>query len=172
MKQIEVGGTELLKMTGASKTQLNYWIRSDAVVPEVNAYGSGSRRVYNSRNIMEVAICKELNKFGLSPVIMKVVLDELRGPCVWMDEEEILSFGNFSGGGPSFVVGGETLNYWEFIKQYPTKRLIMAIEIGNNGYFVTRLADIEDLTSIYLARPFLSLVLIDLAGIETELGLR
>lgn len=171
MKQIEVGGTELLKMTKASKTQLNYWIRSGAVVPEVNAHGSGSRRIYNSRNISEVAICKELNKFGLSPVIMKVALDELRGPCVWMDEGKILLYGNFSGNESSSVVGGETLNYWDFIKEFPSERLIMAVEIGGNGDFCVRLNDMKTLISI-LARPLLSLVLIDLAGIKMELGLR
>ena len=75
----DIGGTELLKITGATKTQLNYWIRSGAVVPEVDVHGSGRRRVYSNRNITEVGICVELNKFGLSPVVMKVAIDGLRG---------------------------------------------------------------------------------------------
>jgi DNA-binding transcriptional MerR regulator len=155
----EVGGTELLEMTGATKTQLNYWIRSGAIKPRKDVSGSGKRREYSHRNIIETAICLELNKFGLSPDVMKVALDYLREPCVWDTGDGVL----FAGG-----IGSET--YWQFMAKNPGERVLMAIDVGK-GTLCVRIGDTDTFKS-FLMRPLTSLILIDLAGIEMALGLR
>jgi len=59
-------GTKAAKIVGISYRQLDYWARTDLVRPSLSdASGSGSRRLYSYRDLLELRVIKSLLDAGI-----------------------------------------------------------------------------------------------------------
>lgn len=59
-------GTSTAKIVGISYRQLDYWARTDLVRPSLaDAAGSGSRRSYSYRDLLELRVIKSLLDAGI-----------------------------------------------------------------------------------------------------------
>lgn len=64
---------------GITYRQLDYWARTDLVVPQVRAAeGSGTQRLYSFRDILMLKVVKRLLDAGISLQQIRVALDHLR----------------------------------------------------------------------------------------------
>jgi len=72
------GSTELQRLAKVSKMQAIHWTQVGAVIPYQDAKGRGSRRVYSWQNLIEMMICRELNRFTIETHVMVIVLLYLR----------------------------------------------------------------------------------------------
>lgn len=115
----EFGGNDVLKITGATKTQLNYWIRAGAVVPEVDAHGSGRKRTYSLRNLIEVGVCMALADYSVPPSVMKAATDMLRTPCLLKVNREYTFSSN--------PQNRPALTFYEFRREEPRGRLFLVV---------------------------------------------
>ena len=59
-------GTRTAEIVGISYRQLDYWARTDLVRPSLaDASGSGTRRAYSYRDLLELKIIKNLLDAGI-----------------------------------------------------------------------------------------------------------
>lgn len=59
-------GTQTAKIVGITYRQLDYWARTDLVRPSLcDAAGSGSRRLYSYRDLLELRVIKSLLDAGI-----------------------------------------------------------------------------------------------------------
>ncbi len=60
-------GPMVCRLTGVTYRQLDYWARTSLVTPSIaTAKGSGSKRAYSYRDVLEVKVIKSLLDSGLS----------------------------------------------------------------------------------------------------------
>lgn len=72
-------GTVAANAVGISYRQLDYWARTDLVVPSVRgAQGSGSQRLYAFKDIIVLKLVKNLQDTGISMQQIRSVVNELR----------------------------------------------------------------------------------------------
>lgn len=72
-------GTQAADIVGISYRQLDYWARTDLVRPSVSdAKGSGSRRHYSYRNLLELRMVKSLLDAGIRLESVREVFAYLR----------------------------------------------------------------------------------------------
>jgi DNA-binding transcriptional MerR regulator len=72
-------GTRTAEIVGISYRQLDYWARTDLVRPSLcEAKGSGSRRRYSYRDLLELKIIKQLLDAGIKLETVRTVFTELR----------------------------------------------------------------------------------------------
>jgi hypothetical protein len=65
MAEIGFSGTKTASVVGISYRQLDYWARTDLVRPSlVDARGSGSRRLYSYRDLLELRVIKSRRQDG------------------------------------------------------------------------------------------------------------
>jgi DNA-binding transcriptional MerR regulator len=77
----EVGfsGTKSAKIVGISYRQLDYWARTGLVRPSLaDAKGSGSRREYSYRDLLELRVIKSLLDAGIKLESVRVAFEYLR----------------------------------------------------------------------------------------------
>jgi len=73
-------GTQAADIVGISYRQLDYWARTDLVRPSLSeARGSGSRRLYSYRDLLELRMIKKLLDAGIKLESVRQVFDYLRG---------------------------------------------------------------------------------------------
>jgi DNA-binding transcriptional MerR regulator len=66
MSEIGFSGTKAAGVVGISYRQLDYWARTDLVRPSLcDASGSGSRRLYSYRDLLELRVIKSLLDAGI-----------------------------------------------------------------------------------------------------------
>ena len=66
MTEIGFSGTKAAGVVGISYRQLDYWARTDLVRPSLcDAAGSGSRRLYSYRDLLELRVIKSLLDAGI-----------------------------------------------------------------------------------------------------------
>lgn len=66
MSEIGYSGTKAATVVGISYRQLDYWARTDLVRPSLaDASGSGSRRLYSYRDLLELRVVKSLLDAGI-----------------------------------------------------------------------------------------------------------
>jgi hypothetical protein len=54
-------GPKVCRVTGVTYRQLDYWARTDLVTPSITpAQGSGSKRTYSYRDVLEVKVIKSI----------------------------------------------------------------------------------------------------------------
>ena len=76
----EVGysGRKAAEVVGISYRQLDYWARTDLVVPTIRpAHGSGSQRLYSFRDILVLKLVKRLLDAGISLQQIRVAIQQL-----------------------------------------------------------------------------------------------
>lgn len=72
-------GTRAAKIVGISYRQLDYWARTDLVRPSLtDASGSGSRRAYSYRDLLELRVIKSLLDAGIKLESVRKAFDYLR----------------------------------------------------------------------------------------------
>ena len=72
-------GTRTAEIVGITYRQLDYWARTDLVRPALtDAKGSGSRRQYSYKNLLELKIIKQLLDAGLKLEMVRDVFENLR----------------------------------------------------------------------------------------------
>jgi DNA-binding transcriptional MerR regulator len=94
-------GKQAAEIVGISYRQLDYWARTDLIRPSVvDAAGSGSRRQFTYRDLIEMKIVKSLLDAGIKLESVRVAFDYLR------DElgEDIASARLVIGGGKAILV--------------------------------------------------------------------
>jgi DNA-binding transcriptional MerR regulator len=73
------GRQTVLKATGITYRQLDYWAREDIVVPSIaDARGSGSQRRWSFTDILELKLIKKLMDTGVSLQQVRRALDYVR----------------------------------------------------------------------------------------------
>jgi DNA-binding transcriptional MerR regulator len=77
--QSAFSGTRTAEIVGITYRQLDYWARTDLVRPALtDAAGSGSRRRYSYRNLLELRIIKQLLDAGIKLETVRDVFANLR----------------------------------------------------------------------------------------------
>jgi DNA-binding transcriptional MerR regulator len=77
--QQSFSGTRAAQIVGISYRQLDYWARTDLMRPSVcDASGSGSRRVYQYRDLLELRVIKNLLDAGIRLESVREVFNYLR----------------------------------------------------------------------------------------------
>ncbi|MFZ4517855.1 MAG: MerR family transcriptional regulator [Microthrixaceae bacterium] len=72
-------GRRTAEIVGISYRQLDYWARTDLVRPSLaDAAGSGSRRRYSYRDLLELKVIKTLLDSGIKLESVRAVFDYLR----------------------------------------------------------------------------------------------
>lgn len=72
-------GTQTAKIVGITYRQLDYWARTDLIRPSLaEASGSGSRRLYSYRDLLELRVVKTLLDAGIKLEQVRNVFDNLR----------------------------------------------------------------------------------------------
>jgi DNA-binding transcriptional MerR regulator len=72
-------GAMVCRLTGVTYRQLDYWARTDLVTPSVtSATGSGSKRRYSYRDILEVKVVKSLLDAGVALARARQAVECLR----------------------------------------------------------------------------------------------
>ena len=72
-------GTRAAQIVGITYRQLDYWARTDLVRPSLaDASGSGSRRSYSYRDLLELKVIKKLLDAGVRLESVREVFDYLR----------------------------------------------------------------------------------------------
>ena len=79
MTQPGYSGTQAAKVVGITYRQLDYWARTDLLRPSlVEAAGSGSRRRYSYRDLLELRVIKTLLDAGIRLESVREVFSYLR----------------------------------------------------------------------------------------------
>lgn len=72
-------GAVAAKAAGITYRQLDYWARTELVVPTIrNAAGSGSQRLYGFRDILVLKLVKRLLDTGISLQQIRTAVEQLR----------------------------------------------------------------------------------------------
>src|SRR4051812_2546441 len=72
-------GRKTAEVVGISYRQLDYWARTDLVTPSLaEARGSGSRRLYSYRDLLELKVIKTLLDAGLKLESVRQVFTYMR----------------------------------------------------------------------------------------------
>ncbi|NLT25774.1 MAG: MerR family transcriptional regulator [Microbacteriaceae bacterium] len=71
-------GAVAARVAGITYRQLDYWARTDLVVPSIRtASGSGSQRLYSFRDVLVLKLVKRLLETGISLQQIRVAVDQL-----------------------------------------------------------------------------------------------
>ncbi len=72
-------GTQAAKVVGISYRQLDYWARTDLIRPSLSdAAGSGSRRRYSYKDLLELRVIKTLLDAGIKLESVREIFEYLR----------------------------------------------------------------------------------------------
>ncbi len=78
-RHVGYGGKQAAEIVGISYRQLDYWARTDLVRPSLaDAAGSGSRRKYSYRDLLELKVIKSLLDAGIRLDLVREVFTYLR----------------------------------------------------------------------------------------------
>jgi DNA-binding transcriptional MerR regulator len=79
MQETGYSGTKTAAIVGISYRQLDYWARTNLVRPSLaDASGSGSRRQYGYRDLLELRVIKSLLDAGIKLESVRTAFDYLR----------------------------------------------------------------------------------------------
>lgn len=72
-------GRQAAEIVGITYRQLDYWARTDLLRPSAaDAQGSGTRRVYTYRDLLELKVIKDMLDAGIKLASVRDVFDYLR----------------------------------------------------------------------------------------------
>jgi DNA-binding transcriptional MerR regulator len=79
MQETGYSGTKAAAIVGISYRQLDYWARTNLVRPSLaDAFGSGSRRLYGYRDLLELRVIKSLLDAGIKLESVRTAFEYLR----------------------------------------------------------------------------------------------
>lgn len=104
--EIGFSGTRAANVVGISYRQLDYWARTDLVRPSLcEAKGSGSRRLYSYRDLLELRVIKSLLDAGIKLESVRKAFGYLRANV----EADIASTTLVISGSDVLLCDGDTL---------------------------------------------------------------
>lgn len=105
-RELGYSGSQAAAIVGISYRQLDYWARTDLARPSITeARGSGSRRLYSYRNLLELKMIKSLLDAGIKLEAVREVFSFLRANS----EESITSAHLVISGSSVVLCQGEDL---------------------------------------------------------------
>ena len=79
MSEQGYSGTKAATIVGITYRQLDYWARTDLIRPSLaDASGSGSRRLYSYRDLLELRVIKSLLDAGIKLESVRTAFEYLR----------------------------------------------------------------------------------------------
>jgi hypothetical protein len=87
--------SEIQRIAKITKMQAIHWTQTGVITPLQDAQGRGSRRVYSWGNLIEMMICRELNRYKVERGIMANIIHAFNKPS------------------------SEFKNYWDYLKNNP-----------------------------------------------------
>jgi DNA-binding transcriptional MerR regulator len=79
MSEAGFSGTKAATIVGITYRQLDYWARTDLIRPSLtDAAGSGSRRLYSYRDLLELRVIKSLLDAGIKLESVRTAFEYLR----------------------------------------------------------------------------------------------
>lgn len=79
MSETGFSGTKAATIVGITYRQLDYWARTDLIRPSLtDAAGSGSRRLYSYRDLLELRVIKSLLDAGIKLESVRSAFEYLR----------------------------------------------------------------------------------------------
>jgi DNA-binding transcriptional MerR regulator len=79
MTEIGYRGPQACKIVGISYRQLDYWTRTDLIVPSLQeAHGSGTQRLYSFGDLLQLKVIKRLTDAGASLRKVRQAIDYVR----------------------------------------------------------------------------------------------
>ena len=79
MSEQGYSGTKTATIVGITYRQLDYWARTDLIRPSLaDASGSGSRRLYSYRDLLELRVIKSLLDAGIKLESVRTAFEYLR----------------------------------------------------------------------------------------------
>ena len=79
MSEAGYSGTKAATIVGITYRQLDYWARTDLIRPSLaDASGSGSRRLYSYRDLLELRVIKSLLDAGIKLESVRTAFEYLR----------------------------------------------------------------------------------------------
>ena len=79
MSEHGYSGTKAATIVGITYRQLDYWARTDLIRPSLaDASGSGSRRLYSYRDLLELRVIKSLLDAGIKLESVRTAFEYLR----------------------------------------------------------------------------------------------
>ena len=79
MSEQGFSGTKAATIVGITNRQLDYWARTDLIRPSLtDAAGSGSRRLYSYRDLLELRVIKSLLDAGIKLESVRTAFEYLR----------------------------------------------------------------------------------------------
>jgi len=79
MNEAGFSGTKTAAIVGITYRQLDYWARTDLIRPSLaDASGSGSRRLYSYRDLLELRVIKSLLDAGIKLEYVRTAFEYLR----------------------------------------------------------------------------------------------
>jgi DNA-binding transcriptional MerR regulator len=79
MSETGYSGTKAATIVGITYRQLDYWARTDLIRPSLaDASGSGSRRLYSYRDLLELRVIKSLLDAGIKLESVRTAFEYLR----------------------------------------------------------------------------------------------
>ncbi len=106
MSEIGYSGTKAAGVVGITYRQLDYWARTDLVRPSLaDASGSGSRRLYSYRDLLELRVVKSLLDAGIKLENVRKAFTYLRAQA----DADIASATLVISGSDVLLCDGETL---------------------------------------------------------------
>ncbi|MEO7371416.1 MAG: MerR family transcriptional regulator [Ilumatobacteraceae bacterium] len=79
MSEEGFSGTKAATIVGITYRQLDYWARTDLIRPSLSdASGSGSRRLYSYRDLLELRVIKSLLDAGIKLESVRTAFEYLR----------------------------------------------------------------------------------------------
>ena len=98
-------GKKAAEIVGISYRQLDYWARTDLIRPSVaDAAGSGSRRQYSYRDLLELKVVKSMLDAGIKLESVRTAFEYLRENL----GEDVASARLVIGGGRAVLVKDDT----------------------------------------------------------------
>lgn len=69
---------DVTKLLGICKDKVSRWSQSKIVIPVKDGSGYRGQREYGKKNLLEFAICRQLDLVGIGPRYMKKIMEVLR----------------------------------------------------------------------------------------------
>jgi DNA-binding transcriptional MerR regulator len=133
-------GKKAAEIVGISYRQLDYWARTDLIRPSVtDAAGSGSRRQYSYRDLLELKVVKSMLDAGIKLESVRTAFEYLRENL----GEDIASARLVIGGGRAVLVRDDA----ELLDVIKSGQLVMTSLLSLDGVQAEIDAAVRDLNS-------------------------
>ncbi len=133
-------GKKAAEIVGISYRQLDYWARTDLIRPSVtDAAGSGSRRQYSYRDLLELKVVKSMLDAGIKLESVRTAFEYLRENL----GEDVASARLVIGGGRAVLVRDDA----ELLDVIKSGQLVMTSLLSLDGVQAEIDAAVRDLNS-------------------------